>query len=122
MPKRKSPKRPAPNPELARAKRLARQFHGPNGEGLVIELTAKERQLPRYVVEMGRIPELVYEPDSKRSLRGGYTYEHASGDRGLLQRKAKGKPILCIDPKTKRPVFVPMGSPMRVSGKRGLVG
>lgn len=121
MPKRKPAKR-APNTELARAKRLARQFHGPKGDGLVIELSAKERKLPRYVVEMGRMPELVYEPDARRSNRAGYQYEHESGDRGLLRRKAKGKPVLCIDPKTKRPVFVAMGSPMKANSRKGLIG
>lgn len=121
MVKRKAPKR-KPNTELARAKRLARQFHGPKGEALVIELSAKERQLPRYVVEMGRMPELAYEPDGKRSGRGGYVYEHKAGDRGLLRRKAKGKPVLAVDPLTKRPVFVAMGSPMKANRRKGLIG
>lgn len=120
--KRKASKRRRPNTELARAKRLARKFHGPSGDSLVIELSAKERQLPRYVVEMGRMPELAYEPDPKRSTRGGYVYEHKAGDRGLLKPKAKSRPSLCIDPRTKRPVFVPMGSPMRGNGKKGLIG
>ncbi|MHB1132984.1 MAG: hypothetical protein ACYC4L_11405 [Chloroflexota bacterium] len=123
MAKRKSPpKRKASDRELAKAKRLARSFHGPNGEGLVIELSAKERKLPRYVVEMGRMPELIYAPDPRRSSRGGVQYEHESGDRGMFARRAKGKPVLAINPATGRPVFVPMGSPMKANGKKGLIG
>ena len=65
--------------------------------------------------------ELDYEPD-RGSKRAGYRWEHQAGDRGPLAPKSKKKPVLAVDPRTRRPVIVPMGSPMKLDPRRGLVG
>ena len=104
---------------LERARRLSEQFHGTRGE--VIELSERERRLPRYVVALGTMPELSYEPDPS-SKRSGARWIHQAGDRGLEQPASDKKPILAVDPETKRPIIVAAGSPMRFSSKKGLVG
>ncbi len=107
------------NPELEAARRVSEEFHGTPSE--VIQLSEKERRLPRYLVALGSMPTLEYEPD-KRSKKGRYRYVHESGDRGPLAPKSKKKPVLAVDPRSGRPVIVPMGSSMRLDPNRGLVG
>ncbi len=109
----------AGDPELAAARRISERFHGNAGE--VIELSERERRLPRYVVALGKMPALEYEPDA-RSKRGGANWRHESGDRGPLATRSRKKPTLAVDPATGRPVIVPMGSPMKLDPRRGLVG
>ena len=110
---------PAERRQLNAAKRLARQFHGEDYE--VVELDPDERKLPRFLPVLGRMPTLEYEP-SPGSKRAGYVYEHESGDRGFGQKASPNAPLLAADPKTRRPVIVPLRSPVRFSGKVGLVG
>ncbi len=107
------------NPELQAARRMSEEFHGTSSE--VIALSDKERLLPKYVVALGKMPALEYEPDRK-SKQGNYRFVHESGDRGPLAPKSQKKPVLAVDPRTGRPVIVPMGSPMKLDPNRGLVG
>ncbi len=104
---------------LTKAQQVSEAFHG-NGRN-VIELSEQERRLPKYVVALGSVPELVYKP-VRGSRRGGVEYIHESGDRGIFAGRSKKRPILAADPRTGRPLIVPMGSGMRLESDRGLVG
>lgn len=104
---------------LAAARRVSRLVNGPAG-GDVVKLTEAERKLPKYLAVVGEVVDVSYKPTG-RSTRGKYTWEHASGDRGDGKPRAKGRPLLAVDPRTKRPVWVPFKSPMKLS-KRGLIG
>lgn len=122
--KRRPPKRPTRrNPSeqraLNRAKAVSRMVNGARGND-VIELREEERRLPKYLAVVGELAEMTYRPNA-RSTRGSWDWTHASGDRGALQAKGKRKPVLAVDPKTKRPYLIPFGSAMRLT-KRGLVG
>jgi hypothetical protein len=117
--KRRNPTSSADKKALETAKRLSKRFHGKATE--IIELSAKERKLPRYLVALGSMPEVRYKP-RKGSKRNGFEWVHESGDKGPMQKKAKKAPFLAVDPKTKRPVIVPVGSPMKFSSARGLIG
>ena len=77
--------------------------------------------MPRFVVALGEIPQLSYEPRA-HSKRGNTQFIHESGDRGFGKAKSNNRPGLAADPKTGRPLIVPMKSPVKLSGKRGLVG
>lgn len=121
-PVRRNPIRPPrakPGSELAKAQRLSQKFHGNPNE--VIELSNKERKLPKYVVALGEMPALGYEP-RQGSVRANTLYVHESGDRGLLQSKSKNRPVLAADPKTGRPLIIPMKAPVKFSSSKGLVG
>lgn len=118
-PKRNKRNNPTDAKELAKAKRLSSNFHGTAGE--VIELSAKERRLPRYVVALGEMPEVKYEPPTD-SKRGQYTYVHRAGDRGFGKKGSNAKPMLAVDPRSGKPIIVPMRSPVKFSSRRGLVG
>ena len=106
---------------LAKARRLAQQFHG----GLVnqiVELTpAERRQKGRFGVVVGELANVVYSP-RKGSKRAGVKWDHASGDRGRGKQAAKNKPLLVVDPRTMRASIVHDKSGMKFSSKRGLVG
>lgn len=119
MTKRKRPRR---NPDaglLRQAERLSKAFHG-NIAG-VYALSARERRpLPKYVVKVGNLDELVYRPD-RDSQRGQYRWRHESGDRGFGRGRAKEKPMVAVDPRTRRAYVLPNRSPMRLT-KRGLAG
>lgn len=106
---------------LARAQELSQEFHG--NERHVLELTPRERKLPRFVADAGALEEFQYNPpaDSQRDANNA-VYSHESGDRGVLRPKSKQKPRLAVDPETRRPVIVPERSPMRFDGRRGFVG
>lgn len=119
-PKAKAKKRnPADSKALASAKRLSKMFHGSTE---VVELSAKERKpLPRYVVVAGQLDEFTYAPGAS-SKRGAYKWSHKSGDKGPLAKNGKAKPLLVVDPATKRPAIVANRSGMRFSSKRGFVG
>jgi anti-sigma28 factor (negative regulator of flagellin synthesis) len=110
---------PAERALLTRAMALSARFHDTPIE--VIELAPHERQLPRYVVALGEIPTITYEPD-RHSARGEIIWEHQSGDRGDDAPPGQRRPILAIDPRTGRPLIVPFGSPMTFDPDRGLVG
>jgi len=122
--RRRQPKRnPVLTPEdrraLETAKRLSQQFHGTPSE--VYELSARERRpLPRFVAAMGRLAEVVYEPE--QGTRSQFRYRHRSGDRGPLAPSSQKKPILAIDPRTKRPAIVLDRSPIKLDPRRGLEG
>jgi hypothetical protein len=113
-----APRSEADGAELERAKALSRDFHG---DVDVIELSESERRLPKYLVSLGTIPDLVYEPH-KGSRRGYYEYHHEAGDRGIFGKKSRAKPILAMNPENRRPVIVPAGSPVRVNDDGELVG
>ncbi len=118
--KRTNPSAIADRKALAAARRLSQQFHGTPGE--VVELSARERKpLPRYVVSVGELKEFTYEPEPG-SKRARFAWRHESGDRGLGQPKADAKPLVVVDPKTRRPAIVPHRSPMKLDGRRGFVG
>ncbi|TAK33508.1 MAG: hypothetical protein EPO21_13105 [Chloroflexota bacterium] len=104
--------------QLEQARALSREFHGIED---VIELDPRERQLPRFLVAMGAMPELEYEPLAS-SKRGHVRWVHESGDRGPLSKRSRAKPLLTVDPRTRRPVIVPMRSSMVLDPERGLVG
>ncbi|MDA8186841.1 MAG: hypothetical protein M0T85_01700 [Dehalococcoidales bacterium] len=104
---------------LATAKAISSQFHG---DAQVVELSAAERKpLPRFVPVAGALDEFTYAPGG-RSKRGPYRYSHEAGDRGTGKPKSHKKPLLVVDPKTRRPAIVTDKSPMRFSSKRGFVG
>lgn len=105
--------------QLEAAQRLSEEFHGDPSH--VLELEGHERLLPRFVVEAGKIDEFTYEP-GRGSDRGGSLWEHESGDRGVLRRRAKEKPVLAVDPRNRKPVWVPNRSPMKLDPDRGFVG
>ena len=111
---------PTDRRQLAAARRLAETFHGP-GTCEVIELEPGERKLPRFLAALGEIPALEYEPPAD-SQRAGAVYRHESGDRGFGQHSSPNRPVLAVAPGSKRPVIVPMRSPVRMDSKRGLVG
>lgn len=104
---------------LERAKKMSEQFHGTDSE--VMELSPAERHISQYVVSLGPMPDLDYEP-RVNSDRNGWIWTHQSGDRGDLVPKAKGKPVLAVDPVTKRPVLVMYRTGMKFDENRGLVG
>lgn len=105
--------------ELEAARRLSRLFHGTPTE--VVELSPAERRpLPRYAMLLGRLHELTYMPDAT-SKRGGYRWQHKSGDRGPGKPRSRRSPLVVIDPATKRPALVMDRSPMKLT-RRGLVG
>ncbi len=121
---RKAPRQTNPcrkrNPDtgtLAAARRLSQKFHGTPTE--VIELSERERKLPKYVTALGEMPELAYKP-RRGSKRGGVTWEHKSGDIPFAP-DAKTKPVLAADPVTGKPLIVPMRSKMRMT-RFGLLG
>ena len=109
---------PADRSELAAAERLADEFHG--GHGAVIELDPAERKLPRFLAVLGEVPALEYEPSEGQ--RAGYTWRHESGDRGMGQQASPNRPALAVRPDNKRPVLVPMRSPVKLDPRKGLVG
>jgi len=121
-PKRKPRKPKKRNPTdsklLQRAKSLSKRFHGTTK---VVQLSAKERKpLPKYVVVVGELDELTYAP-GKRSQRGRFRYSHKTGDKGRGERTRR-KPLLVVDPKTKKAAIVANRSGMRFSASRGFVG
>jgi hypothetical protein len=105
---------------LATAQRLSRRFHGRGDQ--VLELAPSERQgRSRFAVLVGRLEALTYEPPGG-SRRGGTSWTHASGDRGGGKPSARHRPLLVVDPKTRRPFLLFGRSPLRFSSARGLVG
>lgn len=105
--------------ELSAARRLSEEFHGTDSQ--VIELGQRERQLPRFVVALGKIPELAYQPNAA-SDKGTDIYVHEAGDRGPFRTRARQKPLLAADPRTRRPLIVPMRSPVVFEADKGLIG
>lgn len=110
---------PAERRQLATAKRLSKQFHGDAYH--VVELNSRERTMPRFAVVAGELTDMTYEPNPG-SKRSNYKWQHESGDRGFGRSRSGNKPLLVVDPKTKRPAIVAHRSPMRFSSKRGFVG
>lgn len=113
-------RRNAAGNQLETARRMARQFHGTD-RGHVVELEPHERQVSRYGVVVGHVEAIEYQP-LPGSQRAAATWRHESGDRGVGQPRAKHKPLLVVDPITKRPQIVAHRSPLRFSSRRGLVG
>jgi hypothetical protein len=86
-----------------------------HGRPEVVELSAKERRLPRFLAIMGKATEVSYLPDKgSKKGDGKVEYVHKSGDRGFLRQGSKRKPLLAINPNDRRPVFVANGSPMKL--------
>lgn len=112
---------PADKATLTRAETLAAEFHGEAGYRQVIELGKRERTLPRFLVGLGEMPEVQYEP-GRGSKRQEYVWQHRAGDLGFGQQEAAGRPVLAVDPNTRRPVIVAMRSSMKLDSQRGLVG
>lgn len=110
---------PSGDPLLVKARKMSRQFHG--HENAVMELTDKERLLPKYVLVAGQLQDFGYKPD-RHSERGGYVWEHKSGDRGMFGKVSPNKPLMAVDPITKRPLFVAKRSGMRFKPDKGFVG
>lgn len=121
--RRRNPERlsAADKTSLAEAERIAQEFHGEAGYRQVVELTPRERKLPRFVTALGEMPEVQYEP-GRGSKRQEYIWQHKAGDRGFGQQTAPGRPVLAVDPNTRRPVIVAMRSSMKLDSQRGLVG
>lgn len=118
-PKARTKPRTAAARELARARRLAARFHG-DARGQVIALSKRERTLPRYAVVAGDLDAMTYAP--RAGKRSAWRWNHESGDRGGGRTKSPNRPLLAVDPKTRRPFLVPFRSPMRFSSRRGFVG
>lgn len=112
---------PSDRRDLARAMKMAKQFHGPDGDRQVVELSAKERKVSRFAVIAGALEDFTYAP-AQGSQRGNWKWNHESGDRGNGKPRSPNKPFVVVDPKSKRPVLVAHKSPMRFSSKRGFVG
>ena len=108
---------PEEKAELAAAISLSERFHGTPVE--VIELSDDERLLPRFAMAAGEIDGLSYEP-CLHSTRGRIVWDHRSGDMGF-GRRAAGRPLLAVDPKTKRPFLVRWQSKMKLDPSLGLV-
>lgn len=109
-----------PQSEREAAIRLAKEFHG-TAEGHIVELEPAERRTPRYGVVVGELTAVEYQP-LRGSRRGGMTWRHESGDRGETSPRSRHRPLLVVDPLTRRLAIVPHRSPLRFSSKRGLVG
>lgn len=101
------------------ARAISEAFHGTPDETAV--LSDRDRALPREVVVVGEVENIIYKPD-RHSQRGGSAWDHEAGDRGLGPFKAKDKPLLVADPSTGRPALVMGKSPMRLNRQLGLVG
>lgn len=100
--------------QYERARTMARRV---NGRGDVLELNDRERQaLPRYVVPIGRLAEMVYDP-ADRSDKAGSLYRHRSGDRGPARPTSGRRPWLVADPRNGQPRIVQAASLMKVEGK-----
>ncbi len=107
--------------QLEEARRISAEFHGTPDH--VLEIPENRRLLPRFVAEVGKLEEFSYNPpaDSQRDDHNSI-YSHEVGDRGILAPKAKSKPRLAVDPRTRRPIILPDRSPMRFDEERGFVG
>lgn len=117
-PKKRNPVARAEKRMLATAKRLSKRFHG---RSEVVELSPRERRpLPRYMVVAGELDEFTYAPD-KRSKLGAAKYSHKVGD-GSTKPRGRKKPLIVVDPGTKRPAILLNGSGMKFSSARGFVG
>lgn len=111
---------PSDRKELAKAKRLAKQFHGSDA-GHVVELEPHERKLGRFGVIAGELTDYTYSPRAG-SKRGGYKWRHESGDKGNGKPRGKHAPLLVVDAKTGKPQIVKHKSSVKFSSKRGFVG
>lgn len=102
---------------LASARRLSRNFHGTDDQ--VVKLDKREQKpLEDYGVVLGEVVAIEYRP--LKGSRAPHVWRHESGDKGNEQTNRK--PLLVVNPKTKRPAIVMHRSGMRFSSKRGLVG
>lgn len=104
------------------ARRQATTFHGPAGKSQVVRLTGQDRAAPPAVgLVVGTVESITYRP-APGSRRAAWNWEHKSGDRGQGKAIAREKPLLVVDPRTRRPHLVMNKSPMRFSARKGLVG
>lgn len=110
---------PTERRELAAATRISSEFHG---APRVLELSAAERRLPRFVALIGDQVEASYQPD-RGSKRGGVIWRHANGDRGPLRSTGRGKTVRpqVVALPNGRVVTLPGRSPQRFDGRRGIV-
>lgn len=128
--KRKARRNPAPARQAPKAggrdrkayetaRRLSETFHG---DAQVVELTPAERKgLPRFVAVAGDMEDFTYAP-KPGSKRAGYNWKHESGDRGFGRGRGKRKPLIVIDPDTKRPAIVSNRSGMTFEPEIGFIG
>jgi hypothetical protein len=105
--------------ELAAATRISERFHG---SPRVLELSAAERRLPRFVALIGDQVEASYAPD-QRSKKGGVVWRHRNGDRGALRSMGRGKSVRpkVVALPNGRVVTLPGRSPQRFDSGRGIV-
>ena len=96
---------------------LSRNFHGTDDQ--VVKLDKREQKpLEDYGVVLGEVVAIEYRP--LKGSRAPHVWRHESGDKGNEQ--SSRKPLLVVNPKTKRPAIVMHRSGMKFSSKRGLVG
>ncbi|MCL5107897.1 MAG: hypothetical protein M1401_03315 [Chloroflexi bacterium] len=108
------------NRDLRRAKRLAEKFHG-TWQDNVVELSAKDRRKPsRYAVVAGELKDYTYSP--RKGKRAEYDWHHDSLDKGFGRGKGKKKPLLVVDPATKKPAIVANRAAVKFDPRRGFMG
>ena len=111
---------PADRQALRQAQRLAQEFHGTSTA--VVELRPEERgNLPRFVTVAGELADFSYVPPPG-SARAGYQWRHTSGDRGPFEQESPYRPLVVVDPRTRRPALLRGRSPMRLDPEKGFVG
>ncbi len=106
--------------ELAKARRLAQEFHG-SAAGQVVEIPERERMSPgRFAVVVGELDDLTYQP-RPGSNRAAARYRHESGDRGPFRSRSPHKPLLVVSPDGSEPRILMGRSGMKLT-KDGLIG
>lgn len=106
------------DPELRAAMAGSQTLHGVPTE--VLKLSAEDRKVSRYLVDVGDMPDVEYVTDD-HSRRAGYEWDHEIGDRGDLLPRSKTDLRLGWDPLNRKLVIVPLRNEMELSD-RGLLG
>ena len=112
------PVRRNPNGALAAVRAKSRVFHG-RGAGTVLRLDARDRRLPAYVLPVGKVVAITYEPPAG-SRRAGSLWRHEAGDAGALRRTPRGT-YLVSDGRGRIQLFQPRNR-MRLDPRRGPIG
>jgi len=99
---------------LRKARAKYREFHGIDPDR-IIKVDAPD--LPPYLVILGKLLEIDYEPTDPTQKKGQYWHEF--GDYG--DRKGKFVPLLATDPEGRQLYIVKMRSGFKIN-KRGIVG
>lgn len=93
--------------QLEAGARTYRKWHGFPSEH--VDTVQADRSVPKVLVKLGTIPELVYDSDKWSGRKETYVHKTARGN----------QPVLCTDPEGKR-LFI-VGGGVRVT-RRGLIG